>query len=161
MERLKALILDGIEDRFGAVIDLWAYDAEVVAGAVLSAALTNTSEIHNILVSQNTNASGDKRRSVVYLTRGIYTLKYVYATGSTSGIIDIKLEDDSGVLSTLYTGLDQYTAGSTFNVTLTISGVIISSNGNYYISTTVTGKNGSSSAFVVFQTEFQITKVNS
>lgn len=99
-------------------------------------------------------ANGDSLKWIRQLKAGTYTIQFLCYLNSNQGKVDIALNGGSPVAT-----FDTYagSSGST-NIYQSVTGVTVGTDGEYVITSTVNGKNGSSSGYTIEGTCLSLIK---
>jgi len=90
---------------FDSEVNLWGYEAVVVAG-VATSNVVSTANIHNVLTIQTPPAINNKVRWTRFLAAGAWSYSYLYVRRSDGGIIDIYATPDTGGTVTILNNFD-------------------------------------------------------
>jgi len=104
----------------------------------------------------SSGAANDEVTWDVLLGAGTWSLQLMYQQASDQGVYTVQLASDGVTFVTVNSSpynastgtIDAYTAGTTNNVTSTITGITVSSSGIYRLKLKMASKNASSSSYV-------------
>lgn len=103
--------------------------------------------------TSNTPAdNGDFATWNVEMAAGTWSFRFIFITNTIAGTVDVTL-DGSAVAT-----LDIYSAGLTYNVTTTTTGIVVPSSGVKTLKILVNGKNVSASDYFYFPTQLSGVK---
>ena len=127
---------------------MWHADSSAVTGSGIFTT-ANNSQRYNTISRQSAAASGDVFQQSCELASGTYTLSVLGYTFITGGMVDWSIDGTAVV-----TGQDWYSNPAAYNVTQTVTGIVIPTGKRVTIQATVNNKYVSSSGYHLLLTKF-------
>lgn len=126
---------------------MWHDESIKVTGNAIGR-LMDSNQAYGWTARQNAPANGDVWTNGCFLQAGTYTLYLLGSTIGTGGRQDLTLDGTS-----IATGLDWYSSSQAYNVLKTVASVVVATTGWHTLRSTVNGKNGSSTNYVILLTK--------
>lgn len=127
--------------------ECWHDEATILVGNALTIAV-NTSQPYNDYAYQNAAVNGDSFTQSVFLRAGTYIMSILGVTGNNRGKVDWYLD---GTL--IVSGQDWYTAGTVYNVVVTVANVVVPFDGYHVLKGSINGANVASGGYALYLTK--------
>ena len=130
---------------------IWHDEARIITGAAITSFIL-ASQAYNVAASQNPAAINDEFEHDITLETGIYTLYILGVNSNLQGILDWYLDGN------LIGSKDFYAGALTYNVKVSIAGIVVATGGHHALSCKIASKNPLSSNYYTGLTKYWFEK---
>lgn len=157
IDDLKSYILD-LPERLAMTgeshLTIWHNYGEVVGGNAIARTLS-TSQPFGFYAAQSPAANNDQFRHIVYLDKGAWQIRMLYAKATTGGQVLINVSGVGAGGTVFGQSVECWSNPGLFAQTMT-GDFVVSIAGKYEVYGQVTGKNASSGSYVIPITAFSL-----